>query len=47
LNRAAASFATVNSGRLTIRAPKAEDWKITVAAIRPGEASPDLWLKIS
>jgi hypothetical protein len=47
LNSAAASFATVNSGRLTIRAPKGEDWKITVAAIRPGEAAPDLWLKIS
>jgi hypothetical protein len=47
LNRAAASFATVNSGRLTIRAPKGEDWKITVAAIRAGEPAPDLWLKLS
>lgn len=47
LDKTAASFATVNSGRLTIRAPKDEDWKITVAAIRPGTAQPDLWLKIS
>lgn len=47
LNRAAASFSNVNSGRLTIRAPKGEDWKVTVAAIRQGEAAPDLWLKLS
>jgi len=47
LNRTAASFATVNAGRLTIRAPKGEDWRITVAAVRPGSAQPDLWLKIS
>jgi hypothetical protein len=47
LDRAAASFSTVNHGRLTIRAPKDEEWRITVAAIRPGTAQPDLWLKIS
>lgn len=47
LNRAAASFATVNAGRLTIRAPKGEDWKITVVAVRPGATAPDLWLKLS
>lgn len=47
LDKAAASFATVNQGRLTVRAPKDEDWKITVAAIRPGTAQPDLWLKIN
>lgn len=47
LDKTAASFATVNQGRLTVRAPNGEDWKITVAAIRPGTAQPDLWLKIS
>jgi hypothetical protein len=47
LNRAAASFSSVNSGRLTIRAPQGEDWRITVAAVRPGTAQPDLWLKIN
>ena len=47
LNRTAGSFATVNAGRLTIRAPKGEDWRITVAAVRSGFAQPDLWLKIS
>ena len=47
LNRAAASFATVNAGRLTIRSPKGEDWKITVVAVRAGATAPDLWLKLS
>lgn len=47
LEKTAASFAAVNQGRLTVRAPKGEQWKITVAAIRPGTAQPDLWLKIN
>lgn len=47
LNRTASSFATVNSGRLTIRSPKGEDWKITVVAVRPGATAPDIWLKLS
>lgn len=47
LDRAAASFSTVTAGRLTIRAPKGEDWKITVVAVRPGATTPDIWLKLS
>ena len=47
LNRAAETFINVTSGRLTIRAPQGEDWRITVAAVRPGHSAPDLWLKIS
>jgi hypothetical protein len=47
LNRAAASFVNVAEGRLTVRAPRGEDWRITVAAVRPGQAAPDLWLKLS
>lgn len=47
LSKVAVSFEMVTEGRLTIRAPKGEDWRITVAAIRPGTAAPDLWLKIS
>jgi hypothetical protein len=47
LNRAAASFVDVSAGRLTVRAPQGEDWRITVAAIRPGKSAPDLWLKLS
>lgn len=47
LNRASASFANVSAGRLTVRSPLGEDWRITVAAVRPGTAEPDLWLKLS
>ena len=47
LNRAAASFVNVSAGRLTVRAPQGEEWRITVAAVRPGHSAPDLWLKLS
>ncbi len=47
LNKASASFANVSAGRLTLRSPRGEDWRITVAAVRPGTAAPDLWLKLS
>ena len=47
LNRASASFANVSAGRLTVRSPRGEDWRITIAAVRPGTAAPDLWLKLS
>jgi hypothetical protein len=47
LSRAAASCEKVCEGRLTIRSPKGEAWRITVAAIRPGTAAPDLWIKLS
>lgn len=45
LAKVAASIEIVAEGRLTIRSPKGESWRITVAAIRPGTAAPDLWLK--
>jgi len=47
LNRAAASFVNVSAGRLTVRAPQGEEWRITVVAVRPGHSAPDLWLKLS
>jgi hypothetical protein len=47
LDKVAKSFEGVSEGRLTIRAPKGEEWRITVAAIRPGTSAPDLWLKVS
>jgi hypothetical protein len=47
LDQAAESIASVREGRLTIRAPKGEDWRVTIAAVRPGTAAPDLWLKLS
>ncbi|MSZ20963.1 MAG: hypothetical protein F2608_03040 [Actinobacteria bacterium] len=47
LARVARSIKLVESGRLTIRSPKGEDWKITVVAVRPGAPAPDIWLKLS
>ena len=47
LARVARSVKLVESGRLTIRSPKGEDWKITVVAVRPGASAPDIWLKLS
>jgi hypothetical protein len=47
LARVASSVRLVASGRLTIRSPKGEDWKITVVAVRPGATAPDIWLKLS
>ncbi|MFM6971289.1 MAG: hypothetical protein ACKOWH_01710 [Rhodoluna sp.] len=46
LNMAATAISKVDSGRITLRAPKGESWKITVAATRPGVATPDIWLKL-
>lgn len=37
---------SVNEGRVTVRSPMGEDWKITVAAMRPGITLPDLWLRL-
>ncbi len=45
LQKVADSFAQVNEGRITLRAPAQEDWKITLVATRPGVAKPDIWLK--
>jgi hypothetical protein len=47
LSRVARNVRLVESGRLTIRSPKGEDWKITVVAVRPGATAPDIWLKLS
>ena len=47
LARVARSIKLVESGRLTIRSPKGEDWKFTVLAVRPGAPAPDIWLKLS
>ena len=47
LSRVARSIKLVESGRLTIRSPQGEDWKITIVAVRPGASAPDIWLKLS
>lgn len=46
LNQAAENIENISEGRLTIRAPKGEPWRITVAAVRAGQSQPDLWLKL-
>ena len=35
----------VEQGRVTLRAPVGEAWRITLVATRPGIAKPDVWLK--
>ena len=47
LGRVAESISQVCEGRLTIRSPQGESWRITLAAVRPGFSEPDLWLKLS
>jgi hypothetical protein len=47
LNQVAQAIEGVTEGRVTIRSPQGEDWQVTVAAVRPGTATPDIWLKLS
>ena len=46
LERATMALRSVAEGKVTIRAPKGEDWKVTVAAMRPGVNLPDVWLRL-
>lgn len=36
----------VQSGKVTVRAPKGEDWMITVVAVEPNASAPSLWLRL-
>ena len=40
------AIATIESGRIQLRAPRNESYHLTVVATRPGQAQPDLWLKL-
>lgn len=40
------AIANVGEGRITLRAPAEDQWKVTLVATRPGVASPDVWLRI-
>lgn len=40
-------LAGVQTGKVTVRTVKGEDWKVTVVATRSGAAAPDLWIKLS
>lgn len=46
IEKVVSAIAAVDCGRVTIRAPKGEAWKVSVAATRPGVATPDIWLKL-
>lgn len=45
LQQVAGAISQVEQGRVTLRAPAEENWKVTLVATRPGIAKPDLWLK--
>lgn len=36
----------VTEGRLTIRSPQDEKWRVTLVASRPGFPKPDIWIKL-
>ncbi len=46
LEQVATAMDGVADGRITLRAPAGESWRITLVASRPGIATPDLWLKL-
>lgn len=46
LGQVTKSMRSVAEGKITVRAPKGEDWHITVAAMRPGVNLPDVWLRL-
>lgn len=45
LSQVATAISKVKEGRITLRAPTDEAWRVTLVATRPGIAKPDLWLK--
>ena len=46
LKQVAEALDGLDSGKVTIRTPKNETWKLTVAAFLPGQASPAIWLQL-
>jgi hypothetical protein len=45
LDRVAETIDQVQEGRITLRAPSGETWKVTLVASRSGIAKPDIWIK--
>lgn len=45
LGKVAEAFEGVSEGRITLRAPAEEAWRVTLVATRHGIAKPDIWLK--
>jgi hypothetical protein len=46
LNKAVIALQVVTQGRVTIRSPKADEFKLTVVATTPGQAEPVLSLRL-
>ena len=46
LNQVADAMDSVTEGRITLRSPAGENWRVTLVATRPGVTSPDLWMKL-
>ena len=46
LGQVAKSVRSVTEGKVTVRAPKGEEWHITIAAMRQGVTLPDVWLRL-
>lgn len=45
LSKVCKTINAVEQGRITLRAPVGETWRVTLVATRPGIAKPDVWLK--
>ena len=45
LSKVCVAINNVEQGRITLRAPVGEAWRVTLVATRPGVAKPDVWLK--
>jgi hypothetical protein len=45
LSKVADAISEVSEGRITLRAPSEEAWRVTLVATRSGIAKPDVWLK--
>jgi len=46
LSKVAAGLESVEEGKVTIRAPRGESWRVTVVATRSGQTKPDIFLKL-
>lgn len=47
LEQVADAIDGLDRGKVTIRSPKNEAWRLTVAAFRPGESAPAIWLQLA
>ena len=46
LERVAAAIESVEDGRITVRSPKGESWRVTIAAMSPSRDEPSVWERI-